>query len=205
MLASMSQDLRGFSPSTARNREPILQILREVLPETGSVLEVASGTGEHITFFAQKFPGIVFQPSDIDPAGHQSIAAWVSYLQLSNVLPPLSLDASDEAWPPMQVDAVLNMNMAHISPWEATLGLFRNASKALRLGGFLFMYGPFRVNQIHTAESNESFDQSLRARNPRWGVRDLEAVEAAAAKEGLRLERKIPMPANNFSLLFYRR
>lgn len=156
-------------------------------------------------FFAEKFSGLQFQPSDIDPRAHQSINAWISYLQLPNVSPPLSLDASDESWPPLTVDAVLNMNMAHISPWEATLGLLRNSSKALRVGGFLYMYGPFRVNQSHTAASNESFDESLRARNPLWGVRDLEAVAEAAAKEGLLLERKVTMPANNFSLLFYRR
>jgi cyclopropane fatty-acyl-phospholipid synthase-like methyltransferase len=205
MLANMSQDLRGFSPSTARNKEPILQILREVLPTTGRILEIASGTGEHIMFFAEKFPGLQFQPSDIDPKAHQSINAWISYLQLPNVAAPLSLDASDAKWPALQFEAVLNMNMAHISPWEATLGLFRNSAKSLRTGGFLYMYGPFRAQQKHTAASNESFDQSLQERNPLWGVRDLEAVEGAAAKEGLVLERTIEMPANNFSLIFYRR
>jgi SAM-dependent methyltransferase len=205
MIVSMSQDLRGFSPSTARNKEPILQILREVLPASGSVLEIASGTGEHAVFFAERLPGLQFQPSDIDPKAHTSINAWLSSLQLPNVSPPLSLDASDAEWPSLSFDAVLNMNMAHISPWEATLGLLRNAAKVLRPDGLLYMYGPFRVKQQHTAPSNESFDQSLRERNPRWGIRDLEAVAEAAANEGLLLERTVAMPANNFSLLFYRR
>ena len=174
-----------------------------MLPISGSVLEVASGTGEHITFFAEKFSGLQFQPSDIDPKAQQSINAWISYLQLPNVSAPLPLDATDAQWPALQFDAVLNMNMAHISPWEASLGLFRNAAKVLRRGGLLFIYGPFRVNQRHTAPSNESFDQSLRERNPLWGIRDLGAMEEAAAKEGLTLERTVTMPANNFSLVFY--
>jgi SAM-dependent methyltransferase len=204
MLRAMSQDLRGYSPSTARNREPILQVLREVLPERGSVLEIASGTGEHITYFAQRFPGIQFQPSDVDPKALQSIIAWVSYLQLSNVAPPLSLDAITP-WPPLSADVVLNMNMIHIAPWEVCLGLMMNTAKLLSPGGLLFLYGPFRINGVHTAASNENFDKDLRSRNPLWGVRDLEAVEAAANNEGLSLEKKISMPANNLSLLFYKR
>jgi SAM-dependent methyltransferase len=205
MLVDMSKDLRGFSPSTARNKEPILQILREVLPPSGTILEVASGTGEHIVFFAEKFTGLQFQPSDIDPKAHESINAWLAYLQLPNVAAPLALDASDARWPALQFDAVLNMNMVHISPWASTLGLLRNTAQVLRPGGFLYMYGPYRVQQKLMAPSNESFDQSLRERNPLWGIRDMEAVAEAAAKEGLMLERTIEMPANNFSLLFYRR
>jgi hypothetical protein len=204
MLRAMSQDLRGFSPSTIRNREPILQILREVLPSQGDVLEIASGTGEHVTFLAQKFPGLRFQPSDVDPKALQSISAWSSHLQLSNVAAPIVLDAT-QLWPSLKADVILNMNMIHIAPWEVCLGLMQNTSRVLSSGGFLFLYGPFRINGAHTAPSNESFDQDLRSRNPLWGVRDLEAVEDVAKQEGLLLQKKISMPANNYSLLFYKK
>jgi SAM-dependent methyltransferase len=194
---------RRYAPATARNRDAILAVLKRVLPAQGKVLEIASGTGEHVVHFAAALPGLTFLPSDLDEAALGSIAAWIAEAGLNNVQPPLRLDAREDAWPDT-VDAIFTANMIHIAPWEAALGLFRGAGRSLRSGGVLVIYGPFRIAGAHTAPSNQAFDEELRARDPRWGVRDLEALQAVAAEHGLALEERVPMPANNQTLIFRR-
>jgi cyclopropane fatty-acyl-phospholipid synthase-like methyltransferase len=191
------------SPSTARNREPILDVLRRVLPERGRVLEIASGTGEHAVFVAKAMPGLIWQPSDPDPVSRASIAAWIAHEGLSNVLPPLDIDVRDEDWGVTgPFDALVAINMIHIAPWQAALGLMRGAGQLLREGGVLFLYGPYKREGRHTAPSNEAFDAWLKERDPAFGVRDLEDVQSAASANGLRLDEIVEMPANNLSLVF---
>ncbi|HEX8262192.1 MAG TPA: DUF938 domain-containing protein [Allosphingosinicella sp.] len=197
-------DARRSAPATERNRGPILEVLRDVLPERGLVLEVASGTGEHAVFFAAALPRLLWQPSDPDPQAIASIAAWREQAGLANLLEPLRLDAADRSWPVARCDALLCVNMAHISPWEATRGLMRGAGRLLPAGAPLALYGPFRRAGVPTAPSNEAFDESLKSRNPQWGLRDLEAVAAEAALRGLRLAKVHEMPANNLTILFRR-
>ena len=192
-------DARLRAPAAARNRDPILAALRPHL--RGAVLEVASGSGEHVAHLAAALPAVIFQPSDPRPEGRASIDAWVASQGLANVRPALALDATG-TWTITGMDAVLCINMIHIAPWAATIGLMRNAGAALRPGGLLFLYGPYRRAGAHTAPSNAAFDADLKSRNPDWGVRDLEQVEATAAAAGLALEEVAPMPANNFSVLF---
>jgi SAM-dependent methyltransferase len=194
---------RRYAPATARNRDPILEVLRRVLPAEGRVLEIASGSGEHVVYFAAALPALTFQPSDVDEGALTSIAAWTAESGLRNIQPPLRLDATGAGWP-APVDAIFNANMIHIAPWEAALGLARGAGRCLRPGGVLVVYGPFRIGGAHTAPSNEAFDQDLRARDPRWGVRDLEAFVEVAAGHGLTLAERVPMPANNQTLVFRR-
>ncbi|MDO9710224.1 DUF938 domain-containing protein [Paracraurococcus lichenis] len=198
-------DARLSAPAVARNRDPILAVLRRVLPATGTLLEVSSGTGEHAACFAAAFPGLVWQPSDPDPAARASIAAWAAHAKLDNLRPPLDLDAAAEAWPVARADAVLCINMIHIAPWEAGLGLLRGAARLLPLGGPLVLYGPYRRGGRHTAPSNAAFDASLRAQDPRWGLRDLEVVAAAAADAGFGPPEVVEMPANNLTVIFRRR
>ena len=193
-----------FAPAVARNREVILEILRRVLPTAGLVLEVASGSGEHVVHFASTLPGLQWQPSDPDPGAVRSIAAHARASGLPNILPPFPLDANAEHWPVTRADAVLAINMVHIAPWSATDGLMAGAGRVLPEGGVLYLYGPFRVAGAHTAPSNAAFDADLRMRNPAWGVRDVEAVSEAAGRHGLHLSERIPMPANNFSLIYRR-
>lgn len=193
------------SPSVARNRGPILAVLREVLPSEGLVLEVASGTGEHAVHFAAGLPGLVWQPSDPDPEARGSIEAHRAAAGLPNLLAPLDLDAAAPSWPVERADAVVAINMVHISPWRATEGLAAGAGRVLRPGGVLYLYGAFREGGRHTAPSNAVFDESLRARNPEWGVRDIAQVAEVAARHGLDLVRQVAMPANNLSLVFVRR
>ncbi|MGE0741243.1 MAG: DUF938 domain-containing protein [Hyphomonadaceae bacterium] len=198
-------DARQHSPSVARNKEPILAVLRRALPATGKVLEIASGTGEHAAFFAAAFPGLLWQPSDPDADARASIAAWSE--GVGNVLPPVAIDSRAPDWgvePEAPFDAIVAINMIHISPWEATLGLMAGAGRLLRAGGVLFCYGAYKRSGAHTAPSNEQFDAWLKSRDPSFGVRDLEAVDAAAAAHGLRLREITPMPANNFALVFER-
>lgn len=195
---------KRHAPATLRNRDAIAEVLRGVLPKRGTVLEVASGSGEHIIHFAQAFPALDWQPSDPDPAALRSIAAWTDEADLINVAPPLLLDASADDWPVSETDAILCINMIHISPWEATLGLLRGAARLLPADGLLYLYGPYVRQGVETAPSNIAFDQSLRDRNPAWGLRDVADVEAAATSRGLRLESITPMPANNLSLIFRR-
>lgn len=193
---------RRHAPATARNRDPIAALLDELLPEVGLVLELASGSGEHCAFFAERFPALKWQPSDPEADALASIADWCA--ELPNVLPPVALDATAQAWPVATADAILCINMVHISPWEATLGLMAGAGRLLAPGAPLFLYGPYRQRGVPTAESNEAFDVSLKTRNPAWGLRPVEDVSAAAAARGLLLERIVPMPANNLSLIFRR-
>lgn len=193
---------RRHAPATTRNREPIAAVLADALPHSGLVLEVASGSGEHCAWFAARFPDLRWQPSDPDDEARASIAAWCE--ELPNVLPPLHLDAAAPEWPIAAADAVLCVNMVHISPWEATLGLMAGAGLLLAQGAPLILYGPYRRRDVPTAESNEAFDASLKARDPRWGLRHVEDVSAAAAAQGLVLQQIVPMPANNLTLVLRR-
>lgn len=200
IMQAMSDEARQFAPATTRNREPILEVLRRMLPSAGTVLEIASGTGEHAAFFAPHFPRLAWQPSDADPAARASIAAWTA--GIDTVRPPLALDAAASAWPVATADAVLCINMIHIAPWSATEGLVAGAARLLPAGGLLFLYGPYKRDGRHTAPSNAAFDASLRARDPTWGVRDLGDVSAFAAKAGFNLAEVVAMPANNLSVSF---
>ncbi|WP_279360293.1 DUF938 domain-containing protein [Methylobacterium indicum] len=193
-----------FAPAVARNREPILNVLHRLLPASGLVLEVASGSGEHIIHFASALPRLRWQPTDADPRALRSIAAHAHDTGLDNVLAPQSLDARAQPWPVARADAVLAINMTHIAPWSATVGLMAGAGGILPEGGLLYLYGPFRVAGAHTAPSNATFDADLRARDPAWGVRDVEAISEAGLAQCLSLVERIPMPANNFSLVYRR-
>jgi len=194
--------MKRSAPATERNRAPIAAVLREVLPERGTLLEIASGTGEHAVYFAGLFPRLLWQPTDPDPEALESIRAWRAEAGPANLLEPLRLDAAEEPWPIASADAILCVNMVHISPWSATEGLMRGAGRLLAPGAPMTLYGPYRRAGVPTAASNEAFDASLRARNPEWGLRDLEVVEAEAARHGLRLERVAEMPANNLTVVF---
>jgi cyclopropane fatty-acyl-phospholipid synthase-like methyltransferase len=192
------------APAVARNRDPILTVLREVLPAAGTVLEIASGTGEHAVHFAAALPHLTWQPTDPDAQARSSIAAHAAAAGLTNLLPPLELDASAPVWPVTRADALVSINMIHISPWRATQGLMAGAARVLPAGAPLYLYGPYRRHGQHTAPSNAAFDESLRARDPEWGVRDLNEVAALAAEHGLALQRSVAMPANNLSVIFRR-
>ncbi|APA87498.1 DUF938 domain-containing protein [Paraburkholderia sprentiae WSM5005] len=198
-------DARQHSPSAERNREPILAVLRDALPAGGHVLEIASGTGEHAIWFAGALPGLDWQPSDADAAARASIAAWTAHTGLANVRAPLALDVHQADWGVDALDAVVCINMIHISPWSAAQALFDGAGRRLVDGGVLFLYGPYRRGGAQTAPSNEAFDQWLKSRDPEWGVRDMEAVVALGDAAGLTCERVVAMPANNFSLVFIKR
>ncbi|QQE63762.1 hypothetical protein GFS31_04310 [Leptolyngbya sp. BL0902] len=224
-------DARRHAPATQRNREPILAVLERVLPPTGTVLEISSGTGEHAIFLAPRLAPRQWLPSDPDPLSRQSILAWRSAHPTANLHPPLALDASTAPWPieamtehptedltehPTEnptvalgvdlaqhpITAIVNINMIHIAPWEACLGLMAGAGRLLPKGGVLYLYGPFKQGGQHTAPSNAAFDDSLQAQNPAWGVRDLETVIAEAEAVGLRCLETVAMPANNLSVVF---
>ena len=193
---------RETAPSAERNKQPILEVLQRVLPASGLVLEIGSGTGQHVAHFAGALPGLTFQPSEMDTARHASIRAWTQ--GLANVRAPLAFDVSRLPWPVTAADAMVCINVIHISPWEATLALMQGAGALLPPGGVLVTYGPYRREGRHTAPSNEAFDADLRSRDPSWGIRDLEAVEEVARTHGLTLEEVAAMPANNFTLVFRR-
>ncbi len=195
---------RLFAPATQRNREPILAVLRRVLPPRGLVLEIASGTGEHACHFAAALPGVTWQPSDPVYESRESVVAWSVELGVTNLLPPLDLDVRREPWPVEQAAAVVAINMIHIAPWEATLALLRGAAALLAPGAPLFLYGPYRRRGLPTAPSNEDFDRSLQERDPSWGLRELETVAAEAALHGFSLDEVVEMPANNLSVVFRR-
>ena len=203
-------DGRRFSPSAARNRDAILEILRRVLPPKGVILEVGSGTGEHAVYFAPHFKKSRWQTSDADSDARASISAWIESAGARNVLAPIDVDAREPVWPVEQdgpvagVAAIVSINMIHIAPWASCLGLLDGAERLLAQDGVLFLYGPFKIGGVHTASSNAAFDQSLRSQDPEWGVRDLDEVAAAAAARGLTLVERVPMPANNFSVVFRR-
>ena len=192
------------APSAERNKEPILAVLRRVLPPRGLVLEIGSGTGQHVAHFAKALPQLTFQPSEMDAARHASIAAWIRDEGLRNVNPPLAFDVTALPWPVREADAVVCINVIHISPWSATLALMKGAGGLLPPAGVLVTYGPYKRGGAHTAPSNAEFDASLRSRNPEWGIRDMDDVAAVAASAGLRLEESVAMPANNFTLVFRR-
>jgi SAM-dependent methyltransferase len=196
--------MKRQAPATARNREPILDVLRRHLPATGLVLEVASGSGEHAVHFAEALPGLAFQPSDPDDEALASIDAWAESSGLANIRPAVALDATAPAWAVERADAVLCCNMIHIAPWTAAVGLVAGAARILPDHGLLYLYGPFRRGGRHTAPSNEAFDRDLRRRNPAWGVRDLEAVAGLATAGGFAAPEIVTMPANNLSLDFRR-
>lgn len=191
-------------PAVARNREAILEVIRPRLPATGLVLEVASGSGEHAVSFGAALPELRWQPSDPDATARASIAAWVEHEGLPNVAAPVELDVMQWPWPVTEAAAMLCVNMVHISPWEATRALLRGAAQVLPAGAPLLLYGPYVVDG-ETAPSNRAFDASLRARDPRWGVRELRDVEREADEHGLGLEEAIAMPANNLTVVLRRR
>lgn len=195
---------RRHAPATLRNRDAIAAVLADWLPAAGTVLEVASGSGEHIVHFAATFPALDWQPSDPDPAGLVSISAWCADAGLANIAPPLALDASADGWPIDRADAILCINMVHISPWAATLGLLAGAAQLLPSGAPLILYGPYLEPDVPTADSNIAFDASLRARDPAWGLRQIDDVKAAAAAAGLTFAERRAMPANNLMLLLRR-
>ena len=193
------------SPAAQRNREPIAAVLADWLSGSGLILEVASGSGEHAVHFAQAFPHIEWQPSDPDPQALLSIEAWRTDSGLANLREPVILDASAETWPVDAAEAVLNINMVHISPWAAALGLLDGAARVLAPGGKLILYGPWTVEGFQTAPSNIAFDADLKRRNPAWGLRKVEEFAAEAEKRDLLLADQREMPANNRMLLFIRR
>ncbi len=196
--------VKGFAPAAERNRQPILDVLRRVLPPTGLVLEIASGTGQHAVFFSEQLSGLRWQPSDASVDALRSIQAWVEESALENLLPPIALDACSPPWPIASADAVLCINMIHISPWETTESLFHGASALLASGSPLITYGPYRLHGAHSAPSNAAFDESLLSRNPRWGVRDIDALIELAGRTGFELQERVSMPANNMTLIWIR-
>jgi hypothetical protein len=202
-------DLQGAqrltAPAAERNAAPILEVLRGALPASGTVLEIASGTGQHAVHFAAALPGLIWQPSDADPRARASISAWRTHTGLANLREPLDLDVRREPWPIDEVNAIVCINMIHIAPWEAAQALMKGAGARVAAGGALVLYGPYRRGGAHTAPSNEAFDADLRARDPSWGVRDMEAVEALAEAQGFICEARVAMPANNFSVVFRKR
>lgn len=198
--------MKHHAPAALRNREPIREVLAGELPAAGLVLEIASGSGEHAVHLARAFPALTWQPSDADPTARASIAAYVEEAGLPNLRPPLALDAA-AAWPDLDEPpaAILCINMIHIAPWQAAVGLVTGAGARLAAGGLLYLYGPYRFDGSFHAPSNAAFDASLRARDPAWGVRDLADVEALATAHGFALAQIIAMPANNHSLILRRR
>jgi SAM-dependent methyltransferase len=198
-------DAREFSPSAARNRGPIREVLTRVLPRKGIALEIGSGTGEHVICFAKALPGLLWLPSDPDPASRASIKAWSATKGLANVRAPVAIDVREKVWGvenDAPFDAMISLNMVHIAPWEAGLGLLAGAGRLLRPDGVLVFYGPFMLGGTHTAASNAAFDADLKRRDPRWGVRDVDDLIGAAAPHGLELLELVAMPANNISLVF---
>lgn len=204
MTAGRSDDGRLTAPAAERNKGPILDILKRFLPESGLVLEIASGTGQHVVHFAAALPALTWRPTDLDPEHLISIAAWRQHSGLQNVRPPFEIDVGANPWPIEQANAVLCCNMIHIAPWAATAQLLEGAARVLAPGGVLFLYGPYKRFGAHTAPSNEAFDADLRRRNPEWGLRDMEEVAELAVKNGLTLVEIVAMPANNFSVIFRR-
>jgi len=195
-------DAKHHAPATARNREPIREVLARELPPRGTVLEIASGSGEHAVHFARAFPALTWQPSDAAGRSLASIAAWRAEAALPNLLAPVALDVASTTWPIAHADAIVCINLLHISPWEAALGLFAGAARLLPGGALLYLYGPYRFSGAFTAVSNDTFDRSLRDRDPRWGVRDVDDLVAAARPHGFTLRATVEMPANNHSLVF---
>ncbi len=196
--------MKRIAPAAARNREPIREVLAQHLPARGTVLEIAAGSGEHAVYLARSFPDLAWQPTDPEAEAVASIAAWRDEAALANLRPPLALDATATTWPVTTADAIVCINMVHIAPWAAALGLFAGAARTLTADGVLYLYGPYRFDGAFTAPSNQDFDRSLRSRDPAWGVRDLGDLSTAAAAVGFALHAVVAMPANNHSLIFRR-
>lgn len=195
-------DRKQHAPATVRNREPIREVLARELPPRGTVLEIASGSGEHALHFARAFPDLLWQPSDASEAALASIAAWRAEAELPNLCAPVALDVAAPAWPIERADAIVCINLVHIAPWEAALAMFAGAARLLAAGALLYLYGPYRFDGAFTAPSNAEFDRWLRDRDPRWGVRDVDELARAAAGHGFALREVVAMPANNHSLVF---
>jgi hypothetical protein len=202
---SDAEGARRSAPAAFRNREPIAQVLEEWLPPSGVVLEIASGTGEHAVYFAERFPTLEWQPSDVHPDALASIEAWRGAAALPNLRPPLVIDASLSDWPVERPDAMLSINMVHISPWGSALGLIREAARLLPAAGPLILYGPWLKDGVPAAASNLAFDTDLKSRDPQWGLRRVEDFDAEANKAGLELVDTRAMPANNLMLLWRHR
>jgi hypothetical protein len=200
----MEEDLRLHAPAALRNRDLIVDVLQDHLPPQGLLLEIASGSGQHCVRFGERLPRHMIQPSDPSPQARASIDAWVDSIGVSNVKPALDIDASLPDWPIGHADAVLCINMIHISPWRASTGLFAGAAKILAPGGLLYTYGPYMRGGAHTSESNAAFDADLRGQNPEWGIRSIEALSDLAQACGFSAPQITQMPANNFSLIFKR-
>jgi len=201
---AQSAGARRTAPAALRNRDPIADVLVEWLPTSGLVLEIASGTGEHVVHFAQRFPALEWQPSDVHADALSSIAAWRDECGLANIRAPLMIDAASGEWPIDRANAVLSINMVHISPWRSALGLIDGAARILGQGAPLILYGPWLKEDVPTAASNLQFDGDLRRRDPEWGLRSVEAFAAAAERQGLALIETRTMPANNMMLLLRR-
>jgi len=212
---TFARDARQHAPATERNRQPILEVLDRVLPSTGSVLEVASGTGQHAVFFAPRLKPRRWLPSDPQPLLRDSIQAWQNHAPADNLHPPLALDVKANSWPveggasppelaEFPITAVVAINLIHIAPWSACEGLIAGCDRILPPGGILYLYGPYKIDGRHTAPSNESFDQYLQSSDPSWGVRDLDDVVKLANSHHLKLLETVAMPANNFSVVFER-
>lgn len=199
----MTDDARRYSPACERNRDPILEELRRILPTSGVVLEIASGTGMHAVYFARHLHGIQWQPTDVSPDALRSVEAWRASEGVPALRPPRVLDVTGD-WPIDRADAVFNANMIHIAPWEVVPGLFAGAARILSEGAPLVLYGPFFEDEVEPAPSNLRFDASLRSREPRWGIRRLEDITDEAAQHGLTLEERVEMPANNLLVVFRR-
>lgn len=192
-------------PAAERNKDPILGVLARVLPRRGLVLEIASGTGQHVMHFAKALPDLTWQPSDSDAELRESVGLRIQEERRANVNWPIDLDVTKVPWPLQTADAVVAINLIHVAPWSATLALFEGAKALLSPQGVLFLYGPYRRHGQHTSKSNQQFDSDLHAQDSEWGLRDLEAVSEAAASSGFVLTEIVAMPANNFSLVFRRR
>ncbi|MEZ5710748.1 MAG: DUF938 domain-containing protein [Blastomonas sp.] len=195
---------KRHAPATLRNRDAILDVLREELPQSGMVLELASGSGEHIVHFARALPGLEWQPSDISAEACASADAWREAEGLANVRSPLMIDSMASAWPVERADAMLCINMVHIAPWEAAIGTFAGAASILPGDAPLIFYGPYLRPDVETAPSNLAFDANLRGRDSRWGLRDLDAMDALGAEHGFARTRLVEMPANNLTLVYRR-
>ena len=199
-----AQGSRRSAPAALRNREPIAEVLAEWLPPTGLVLEIASGTGEHVIYFTERFPALEWQPSDIHPDALASITAWRSGSDERNLRSPIVIDAASSYWPIDRADAILSINMVHISPWKSALGLLDGANRLLPSGAPLILYGPWMKQGVATASSNLAFDADLKRHDPEWGLRMVEDFAAAAEERDLKLVDTRAMPANNMMLLLRR-
>lgn len=203
-VSGKQDDGRWFMPAAERNKDPVLDVLKRVLPPSGLILEVGSGTGQHVVHFARALPGLAWQPSDMDAELRESVRIWVAEAKLDNVRAPVEIDVCRWPWPVTRADAVISINMIHVAPPPAAPALISGAARLLPAGGVLYMYGPYRRCGRHTAPSNEAFDAQLRLQNPEWGLRDAEEVERLACEAGFGPAEVIDMPANNLSLVFRR-